>query len=97
MFYFICFKNVQEEIWCIWIEDVCYDVKNECESVNDSTICETYGAIINDKDFNVIECVWIEGIDNVNNITSDNKIESRCVLKVYINFINILFSLISFF
>jgi hypothetical protein len=63
------------------VEDICEGIKNGCELINDSRICERYGIVINDVDMSVLECIWLEGNRN---LTSLDFIEPKCILKVFI-------------
>jgi hypothetical protein len=64
--------------------DACISIKDECELIKDSELCETYGAMISEIDWNTLECFWIS--NNNNNISTGdimNLNEGRCISKVY--------------
>jgi hypothetical protein len=51
----------QEEISCIGVGDVCDEIKNECERINNSIICESYDVRnMNEINKRTLECFWIE-------------------------------------
>jgi hypothetical protein len=57
-------------------------VKKDCESINNSVICRTYGAVIKETDGSVLECVWVES--NNKNESSDALVNGRCIQNVYV-------------
>jgi hypothetical protein len=69
---------LQEEKPCTWVNDVCYDVRNDCYSANNSVNCETYGMVISEKDLSIMECVWVEG----GGLTIP-----KCISKVWVYFV----------
>jgi hypothetical protein len=71
---------IEDERFCIRIGDICYNIENDCKSAEDQITCELYGAVIDETNFNVLECVWLK--DDQNNISSNITIESKCILKV---------------
>jgi hypothetical protein len=63
------------------VKDVCHKIEYGCDLINNSELCETYGAAMNETNWSILECIWIEGASQ---ISDSNMSEARCVLKVCI-------------
>jgi hypothetical protein len=59
---------------CVWALNMCYDVKNTCESIRNRDVCQTEGAAVATSE-KILNCLWLE-----ENITRNTG--ARCAIRV---------------